>query len=98
MYYSPSFVYAIPAPYSPNSRQVPPNEGEELAKLNKAAWVETSAKNNVNVGRSLSLFESFNSLRHFITGKVFELCLAEIEKRSASSQTDQPEAGRCLIM
>jgi len=63
-----------------SSRQVPPSEGEELAKLNKAAWVETSAKNNVNVG------------------KVFELCLAEIEKRSASSQTDQPEAGRCLIM
>ena len=36
--------------YSPNSRQVQPNEGEELAKLNKAAWVETSAKTNVNVG------------------------------------------------
>jgi len=65
---------------SPNSRQVPPNEGEELAKLNNAAWVETSAKNNVNVG------------------KVFELCLAEIEKRSPSSKTDQPEASRCLIM
>lgn len=62
------------------SRQVAPNEGEELAKLNKAAWVETSAKNNVNVG------------------KVFELCLAEIEKRSPSSKTDQPETGRCLIM
>jgi Ras family protein len=65
---------------SPNSRQVAPNEGEELAKLNNAAWVETSAKNNVNVG------------------KVFELCLAEIEKRSPSSKTDQPEASRCLIM
>lgn len=25
-------------------------EGEELAKVNKAAWVETSAKNDVNVG------------------------------------------------
>ncbi|KAG2754717.1 hypothetical protein P692DRAFT_20769243 [Suillus brevipes Sb2] len=65
---------------SPNSRQVAPNEGEELAKLTNAAWVETSAKNNVNVG------------------KVFELCLAEIEKRSPSSKTDQPEASRCLIM
>lgn len=63
-----------------SSRQVAPNEGEELAKLNNAAWVETSAKNNVNVG------------------KVFELCLAEIEKRSPSSKTDQPEASRCLIM
>jgi len=62
------------------SRQVPPNEGEELAKTNKAAWVETSAKDNVNVG------------------KVFELCLAEIEKRSPHGQTDQPEASKCLIM
>jgi Ras family protein len=65
---------------SPNSRQVQPNEGEELAKSNKAAWVETSAKNNVNVG------------------KVFELCLAEIEKRSPHGQTDQPEASKCIVM
>jgi Ras family protein len=77
---------------------VPPSEGEELAKLNKAAWVETSAKNNVNVGMQSSLFELLSFLRRLITGKVFELCLAEIEKRSASSQTDQPEAGRCLVM
>ncbi|KAF8842310.1 hypothetical protein BDN67DRAFT_1067893 [Paxillus ammoniavirescens] len=60
--------------------QVQPDEGEELAKLNKAAWVETSAKNNVNVG------------------KVFELCLAEIEKRSPHSQTDQPEPSKCIVM
>ncbi|KAF8450465.1 small GTPase superfamily [Boletus edulis BED1] len=65
---------------SPTSRQVQPNEGEEFAKSNKAAWVETSAKNNVNVG------------------KVFELCLAEIEKRSPHSQTDQPEASKCVVM
>ncbi|KAH7930092.1 hypothetical protein BV22DRAFT_1109521 [Leucogyrophana mollusca] len=65
---------------SSNSRQVPPDEGEELAKTNKAAWVETSAKDNVNVG------------------KVFELCLAEIEKRSPHGQADQPEASKCLIM
>ncbi|KIJ20210.1 hypothetical protein PAXINDRAFT_166327 [Paxillus involutus ATCC 200175] len=63
-----------------SSRQVQPDEGEELAKLNKAAWVETSAKNNVNVG------------------KVFELCLAEIEKRSQHSQTDQPEPSKCIVM
>ncbi|KAL0950039.1 hypothetical protein HGRIS_010047 [Hohenbuehelia grisea] len=65
---------------SPISRQVQPNEGEKLAKENKAAWVETSAKNNVNVG------------------KVFELCLAEIEKRSPNPQPDQPGKGGCLIM
>ncbi|KAG6336604.1 hypothetical protein ID866_2480 [Astraeus odoratus] len=62
------------------SRQVQPNEGEELAKTKQAAWVETSAKNDVNVG------------------KVFELCLAEIEKRSPHSQADQPESSKCIIM
>jgi hypothetical protein len=46
-------------PHSPNSRQVAPNEGEELAKLTNAAWVETSAKNNVNVGKELSHFSTF---------------------------------------
>jgi len=61
------------------SRQVAPKEGEDLAKINKAAWVETSAKNNVNVG------------------KVFELCLAEIEKRSTSSG-DEPKGNSCTIM
>jgi hypothetical protein len=30
---------------------VKPIEGEDLAKVNKAAWVETSAKNDVNVGK-----------------------------------------------
>jgi len=64
---------------SPISRQVRSEEGEELAKTNKAAWVETSAKNNINVG------------------KVFELCLAEIEKRSPSTTTEPP-TGRCVIM
>jgi hypothetical protein len=32
------------------SRQVQPSEGEDLAKTIRAAWVESSAKNNVNVG------------------------------------------------
>jgi len=64
---------------SPISRQVRSEEGEELAKTNKAAWVETSAKNNINVG------------------KVFELCLAEIEKRSPSTKTEPP-TGRCVMM
>jgi len=64
---------------SPISRQVRSEEGEELAKTNKAAWVETSAKNNTNVG------------------KVFELCLAEIEKRSPTTNAEPP-SGRCVIM
>lgn len=61
------------------NRQVQPDEGENLAKENHAAWVETSAKNNVNVG------------------KVFELCLAEIEKRTPANQTEPPTS-RCIIM
>ncbi|KAK7061681.1 F-box domain-containing protein [Favolaschia claudopus] len=61
------------------SRQVKPEEGQKLAKSNDAAWVETSAKTNVNVG------------------KVFELCLSEIEKRTPSNQTEPP-ASRCVVM
>ncbi|KAF8882809.1 P-loop containing nucleoside triphosphate hydrolase protein [Infundibulicybe gibba] len=62
-----------------HSRQVDVSEGERLARENKAAWVETSAKNNVNVG------------------KVFELCLGEIEKRVSPGQPE-PQASRCLLM
>jgi len=61
------------------SRQVASSEGEELAKANKAAWVETSAKLNSKVAT------------------VFELCLAEIEKRSPTSKAE-PEASRCILM
>jgi hypothetical protein len=32
------------------SRQVQASEGEKLAQRNGAAWIETSAKNNINVG------------------------------------------------
>jgi Ras family protein len=33
------------------SRQVSASEGEELAKQLKAGWVETSAKNNINIAK-----------------------------------------------
>jgi len=47
----PSLLFALhPAPYRPVNRQVEPHEGEKLAQTNKAAWVETSAKNDINVG------------------------------------------------
>ena len=42
----------------PISRQVAVDEGEKLAKDNKAAWVETSAKANVNVGTFSSVFQA----------------------------------------
>jgi Ras family protein len=41
----------IAASHDYNSRQVKPEEGQKLAKSNDAAWVETSAKNNINVGQ-----------------------------------------------
>ncbi|ESK97612.1 rheb small monomeric gtpase [Moniliophthora roreri MCA 2997] len=62
------------------SRQVSPQEGEKLAQTLRAAFIETSAKTNLNVG------------------KVFELCLAEVEKRAPNSQTGEPQASRCIIM
>ncbi|KAG9218778.1 hypothetical protein CCMSSC00406_0001108 [Pleurotus cornucopiae] len=67
---------------SVGNRQVQSEEGEELAKKRGAAWIETSSKTNVNVG------------------KVFELCLAEIEKRSPTTTTTQtePKGGSCVIM
>jgi Ras family protein len=62
-------------------RQVLSMEGEELAKVNKAAWVETSAKSDTNVD------------------KVFELCLAEIEKkRRPASGSESPAGSKCIIL
>ncbi|KAF8484744.1 small GTPase superfamily [Russula ochroleuca] len=61
-----------------SSRQVQATEVEDLAKANRAAWIETSAKNNVNVA------------------KVFELCLAEIERKTPTKA--EPQASRCLVM
>lgn len=66
---------------SPN-RQIDQNEGEQLAKQNHAAWVETSAKDNLNIGQ------------------VFELCIAEIEKRSDRNlkPAKSPQDGGCCLM
>lgn len=61
-----------------SNRQVTPQEGKKLAAEMNAAWVETSAKSNLNVG------------------KVFELCLAEIEKRAPN--TGEPRQNRCVAM
>jgi Ras family protein len=61
-----------------SQRQVQATEVEDLAKANRAAWIETSAKNNVNVA------------------KVFELCLAEIERKTPTKA--EPQASRCLVM
>ncbi|KAF9476907.1 hypothetical protein BDN70DRAFT_881830 [Pholiota conissans] len=61
------------------SRQVDSKDGEELAKAMDCAWIETSAKNNINVG------------------KVFELCLQEMERMMAPNQIEPP-ARSCVLM
>lgn len=42
--------YLTPFFSSPN-RQIDQSEGERLAQQNHAAWVETSSKDNVNIGK-----------------------------------------------
>ncbi|TDL29524.1 hypothetical protein BD410DRAFT_736491 [Rickenella mellea] len=66
-------------PKSPTLRQVPEPVAKEFAESIGASSIETSAKQNVNVG------------------KVFELCLSEIEKRSPRNQ-EPPPSSKCLIM
>ncbi|KAI0677058.1 small GTPase superfamily [Trametes maxima] len=61
------------------NRQIESGEAEKVAEELGAAFIETSAKNNVNVS------------------KVFELCLAEIEKRQPNRQ-QEPQASKCIIM
>ncbi|KAJ7596774.1 P-loop containing nucleoside triphosphate hydrolase protein [Mycena floridula] len=64
------------------SRQVDKMDGQKLANLNKCAFAETSAKENVNVVH------------------VFELCLAEIEKRTGTggAQTEPATSKGCFVM
>ncbi|KAG6908805.1 hypothetical protein DXG01_003252 [Tephrocybe rancida] len=61
------------------NRQVQYNEGQNLGKQLKTAWLETSAKENYNVG------------------KVFEDCLAEIERKASPNQAE-PQVSRCVVM
>jgi hypothetical protein len=45
------------------SRQVDASDAENLAKLNDCAWIETSAKNNLNIGALLPVLA--NTTRFF---------------------------------
>lgn len=72
-----------------------PTEGEDLAKANRAAWIETSAKNNVNVGELPIPNVTWPQLIYAVA-KVFELCLAEIERQAPTKA--EPQASRCLVM
>ena len=75
-----------------------PTEGENLAKEIRAAWIETSAKNNVNVGESPSIRPRKVTWPQliYLVAKVFELCLAEIERQAPTKA--EPQASRCLVM
>ncbi|KAL9710739.1 GTP-binding protein [Leucoagaricus gongylophorus] len=75
----PCVIVGSKCDLAPSGRQVDAANGEKLARENKAAFVETSAKENINVG------------------KVFELCLAEIEKRSVPNQAESATKS-CIIM
>ncbi|EAU84750.1 rheb small monomeric GTPase RhbA [Coprinopsis cinerea okayama7 len=67
-----------------NNRVIDEKEGQELARSCNAAWIETSAKLDINVG------------------KVFELCLSEIENKSAArnsnNSTQHTSSKSCNIM
>lgn len=74
-----------------------PTEGEDLAKANRAAWVETSAKNNVNVGELPIRAPNVTWPQLiYMVAKVFEVCLAEIERQAPTKA--EPQASRCLVM
>lgn len=75
----PCVIVGTKVDLAPAGRQVETIEGEKLAKLNSSSFVETSAKENINVA------------------KVFELCLAEIEKHTAPKQAETTPQG-CLVM
>lgn len=79
-----------------------------MALGNKAAYVETSAKLNTNVGQYPPCFRLLaRALLTCIstvpppflcsTGKVFELCLGEIE-RLQPNHNSEPTSSKCLIM
>ena len=78
-------------------RQVDSTDGQRLAKENDCAWIETSAKNGTNISALYILSTLICAEICLFPGKVFDLCLAEIEKHTAPNQTEPPSRS-CLIM
>lgn len=79
------------------SRQVQASEGEKLAQRIGAAWIETSAKDNINVGKYCVSKPVILPILYWTLGKVFELCLGEFERRTIPNQAE-PQANRCVVM
>ncbi|KAF8165385.1 rheb small monomeric GTPase RhbA [Crassisporium funariophilum] len=69
---------------NPSSRQIDPVEGEKLAQQNNAAWVETSAKDDVNVSQ---VFE-------MCIGEIEK----RSNKNHQSESPTTPSKGGCYIM
>lgn len=84
---------------SPSSRQVSTDEGEKLADKKGAACVETytNANANTNVGTYMRLDVIETAQLNSFLDKVFELCLAEIEKRAPRKDADKISS-QCRIM
>ena len=90
---------------------MPSKEAEELATEIGAAHIETSAKENINVGKCFVLaphhsIPPVRTLGHVLTrsrlpsAKVFELCLAEIEKRQPNNKpaAAKDNGSTCTVM
>jgi hypothetical protein len=66
-------------------------QGEDLAREKRAAWVETytNVSANDNVGAYMLLDIIKTAQVNPLLAKVFELCLAEIEKRGPRKDADK---------
>jgi len=82
---------------TPSSQQLS-KDGENFAKNICAAWVETSAQNNINVGAYMFLDVIRDSQLSPFIDKVFQLCLAEIQKSTPGTAEPAAERGKCRIM
>lgn len=82
-------------------RQVSEEEGKELASQLKCAWVETSARHDVNIGEwqwQLSFKNGQSNAPFFlgVTEKVFDLILGETERDTVEGGPEPP-ASKCII-
>jgi Ras family protein len=82
------------------SRQVSEEEGKELANQLKCAWVETSARHDVNVGECfhicLSAQCTAETVSKSLLDKVFDLILGETERDTVEGGPEPP-ASKCVI-
>lgn len=84
-------------------RQVSEEEGKELARSLKAAWIEVSARHGQNVGEYIVSSPDLcdhGMLRASLSAssaKVFELMLQETE-RETQETGKEPEPSKCTVM